>query len=65
MIYIPTRPSYTNPKLGEEEAGDIIWFVQIAISSNSIFARSVYGTKIFISSPSKSALYGVDIATLN
>jgi len=64
-LYIPTNPSYTKPILVYDDAGLITYLVLIAISFNSIYDNAVYGTNKFISSPSKSALYGVVIATFN
>jgi hypothetical protein len=65
ILYIPINPSYTIPIIGLDDVAEIIYFFAFAISINSTIAFILYGTNIFISSPSKSALYGVVAATFN
>lgn len=56
---IPTRASYTIPITGSLLFGDTICLGMCIISFASAFVSKDWGTNIFISSPSKSALYGV------
>lgn len=56
---IPTRASYTIPMTGSLLFGETICLGICMISLASAFVSNDWGTNIFISSPSKSALYGV------
>jgi hypothetical protein len=56
---IPRSASYTTPIQGAFFYGATIYLGTDIISLISAFVSNDYGTCIFISSPSKSALYGV------